>query len=161
MKRAAGTAVVYCLANNVEGIDYSKLKVNKASSFAPTETAFATNQRCGKITNWWFVKSHWENTKKENYKLAMELFSIMGIDPKNGENLSVQMSTTVPGEKAELTIENGKESEAVFQILFKGTGAVAVEYYRNGYFVRIEGTTVQTKKISGNKVTEFTVMSQS
>lgn len=154
--RAASIALVEQAALGTE-LSYTQFTISAKCAQSPENTAFAANVRCGRITNWWLKSgSTASGESAKNRRFADSLVSILGLN-KDSKLSSVTVSGTVPNSTNGAT-DIPTDDGLVFQILFKADGSVATEYYRNSYFVRLEGTNSATIKLEGTTI-PFTYVS--
>lgn len=130
---------------------YTQFKITGKSSYAPAGTAFDKESYCGRITNWWLINgSNATGESAKNQKFADSIMTILRLDT-DSKLSSVAVSDTIPqssGNATNVPTDDG----AVFQILFMADGSVATEYYRDGYFIRVESSSASSLKLTGGTI---------
>lgn len=127
----------------------------KSSKFIP----FSNSQKnyIGRLSNVWYygstVGGGTTAAAKPNYQLAVNFNDIFGF---TSSSAAVKCWTKAPSDK---TQDYGSipDNTCVFQVLFDKDGNIATEYYRKGYFVRIEGSDVESIKVTDKKYIQATI----
>lgn len=150
--RAGNVAVTRAIAYDLPNTSFNNSAIKKQSEYAPPDTAFKTaagSYNLSKLSNFWLKTS--APTGSPNYDLAQEFISVLGFEKHGSETSSVPISNTSPGSDTykKSSAQNG---EAAFQVLFRYNGSIATEYYRNDYFIRIEGDDITVVKVEGANV---------
>lgn len=155
--RAAEIALVDAMAN--EGTDgaellFDNITIQSMSSLA-VETTFVSGSKCGRLTNWWLQNNNNKlnidaNPKKHDHDFAAMLLSTLRLSDKDTASLKVH--SVVPSTS---DMSKPADDSCIFQIFFNANGKIATEYYRKGYFVRIENGTVSGEKVTGTRITQF------
>lgn len=128
----------------------------KSNSPIAKNTLFTTTDKIGRLSNKWYSTStvgEKVNTsikppsKKPNYQLAVNFNDIFGF---TSPSASIKCWNVAPSNNTQ-SYGNIPDNTCVFQVLFDKDGNIATEYYRKGYFVRIEGSDVESIKVTNKQ----------
>jgi len=130
--------------------------VNTVSKITNNGEIFEVGTKCGRITNFWFVKKNGKTnleinanntTKYPTYPFVKGVADTLG--ESDSKSLSIPMSSVTPGTKdAKLPSASAEKKNAIFQILFTWDGDIVTEYYREGYYVHVESGVVASMKVA-------------
>ena len=109
----------------------------------------------GNLTNW--TVHHGVVANASNAPFADEFFKILGIAYGEGVWESGSSSIPISANQPKINPAGSMTKECVFQIFYDANGNMVVEYSREGYFVRIDGTVlVESVKIKNSTEKHFT-----
>lgn len=151
--RAAHIALTRCLAYDYKNTVYENFTVSFPSKYAAPNSKFLKDAKCSRLTNYWLNQNMDSTTTQnhENYALASEFISVLGFAKHGSKTSSIPISNVTPGPLS-FSRKNMVDGEAAFQVMYKRDASIATEYYRNGYFVRIEGGDIAVEKLKTDTV---------
>ena len=126
---------------------------NKTES---TNPYYKNGTKYGNITNYSVHDGFKSNAGYSNVSFGKELFALLGITYGSGwksGNSSIPISENQPKKNPAGSLTK----ECIFQIFYDQSGNMFVEYSREGYFVRMENSSlVESTKIKNDKEKHFT-----
>lgn len=146
---AARVTYVEMVANGTEPLGDSVK--NKTSTSSPY---YKEGRKYGNLTNW--TVHNGTVAGASNGPFADSFFKTLGIaygsNWKNGSS-----SITISSSQPKLNPAGSMTKECIFQLFYDSNGDMVLEYSREGYFVRMENSTVVTSyKISNANEKLFT-----
>lgn len=151
--RAAQIAYVDVTASgNAPKEDSVKNKTESSSPYYKGGTLY------GNITNWSVLHGFdGSNKNKSNVPFGKEFLSLLGITYGEGIWNNGKSSIPISTNEPKLNQAGSLTKECIFQVFYDIDGNMVVEYSREGYFVRMDGSIlVESVKVKDTSEKHFT-----